>query len=332
MKKIRVRFVDSFNSYNERYIKLLKKHYELEFVDNPDFLFYGPYGKGWEHNLFSSCIKICMCSEGVFPDYNECDYGIGSFPFLIGNNRYFRVPYVAPTKELQKYEHADPFYDDRLFCNFVYSNPDRGEGALLRQEFCRELMKYKKVDCPGRVLNNMQITFANRSDANWRTSKIEFMKKYKFTICFENAVQEGMVSEKILDAFLARSIPIYWGAPDVDDLYNQEAFINCNEITNISEMVKRVIEIDQDKEKYKEMVSCNPVNREFNWDWEKDLEEYLQYIIESGTQLRRDPLHYDSGIKAASILSELDEKKWYKLYKKTKQIKERIIHKCEQRR
>ena len=56
--------------------------------------------------------------------------------------------------------------------------------------------------------------------------KIKIMSNYKFAICFENVSYPGYVTEKIIDCFVAGVIPIYLGAPDVQDLIPKGAFID----------------------------------------------------------------------------------------------------------
>ena len=44
-------------------------------------------------------------------------------------------------------------------------------------------------------------------------SKIDIMKRYRYCLVFENQRQPGYVTEKLLDCFVAGSMPLYWGAP-----------------------------------------------------------------------------------------------------------------------
>ena len=41
------------------------------------------------------------------------------------------------------------------------------------------------------------------------------LEPFRFAMAFENANVSGYVTEKIVNAFLAGAIPIYWGHPDV---------------------------------------------------------------------------------------------------------------------
>lgn len=66
--------------------------------------------------------------------------------------------------------------------------------------------------------------------------KVETLSNYKFTICFENAVFEGYITEKIFDCFYANSIPIYYGAPDICDHIPKECFIDFRNFKNFEEL------------------------------------------------------------------------------------------------
>jgi len=53
------------------------------------------------------------------------------------------------------------------------------------------------------------------------------LSPYRFAIVMENSNFAGYVSEKLLNAFLAESIPVYFGAEDVGMYFNERAMIIC---------------------------------------------------------------------------------------------------------
>lgn len=108
--------------------------------------------------------------------------------------------------------------------------------------FCRMLSEYKRVDSPGCVLNNMPRLPYDQT----RQQKIEFMRRYKFTIAFENSSSPGYTTEKIADAFAAGTVPIYWGNPDIAKEFNPDAFINCHDFPDLDSVVRHVIAVDKD--------------------------------------------------------------------------------------
>lgn len=57
--------------------------------------------------------------------------------------------------------------------------------------------------------------------------KIETLSQYKFSLVFENVTWPGYVTEKIMDCFLAGTVPIYMGAPDIDTFVPKNLFIDA---------------------------------------------------------------------------------------------------------
>ena len=67
-------------------------------------------------------------------------------------------------------------------------------------------------------------------------AKLNCMRGFKFSICFENCNFPGYVTEKIFDAFLAGCIPVYYGAPDIKDFVPEGAFIDYTKFTGMEEL------------------------------------------------------------------------------------------------
>lgn len=57
--------------------------------------------------------------------------------------------------------------------------------------------------------------------------KHELLSHYKFTIAYENTAYSGYVTEKVIDAMVAGSVPVYMGAPDIVEQLPAEAFIDA---------------------------------------------------------------------------------------------------------
>lgn len=62
------------------------------------------------------------------------------------------------------------------------------------------------------------------------------LRKYKFSICYENARFPGYITEKIFDALFAGCIPIYLGAPDVTDPIPADVFIDKRQFKNYADL------------------------------------------------------------------------------------------------
>ena len=259
MKKIKINFVDfwqGFDKENNNISNLLKKYYAVEISESPDYIFFSCFG--FEFTKYD-CIRIFVTGENIRPDFNICDYAMG-FDYLEFEDRYIRFPF------LWFYYKRSGFFDEAVnthiinadilnskkrFCNFIYSNGITETG---RDNFFGLLSQYKHVDSLGKHLNNV-----NESIGNSVEDKINIQKKYKFTIAFENSSMRGYNTEKILHAFAAQTIPIYYGDEMIDKLYNESAFVNCHKYNDWEAVIDRVRELDNDEELYMSMLKA-PIN------------------------------------------------------------------------
>jgi hypothetical protein len=284
MKKIKIKIcnydqTDKF-SYGQFLARILQKYYEVEFSDNPDYVFF--HESTYDY-LKYNCIRIFFTGENVFPNFNLCDYGIG-FDYMTFGDRYYRMPIYLVAQfysdaELALMDDLDftkqkPFTKQDLvnktaFCSFVYSNyladPERGE-------IFNKLSAYKKVDAGGVYLNNTGGRVKN---------KLAFEQEHKFSVAFENSSSSGYTTEKLVNAFAAKTIPIYWGNPDIAKEFNQDRFINCHAYKNFDEVVKRVKEIDQNDELYLKIINQPIVAPGYDFQAVRDgFENFLRHIFD----------------------------------------------------
>lgn len=259
--------------------RILSEKFCLELSSRPDILFCGQFGE--EHKKYGNCKKVLWITEPWELHLDDYDYAFG-FPY-VEREGYLRYNTYAPRSNL--IQCRDAFADEALahrkFCNFIYSQDAFGEGARLRKEFCLALEKYRHVDCPGKVLNNMASDcLAPRFAKNQWESKMDFIKQYKFTIAFENHSIPGYSTEKLWQAFCAGSVPIYWGNPCVLQEVNAESFINCNDYGNDFEaVINRIREVDENDELYMSMLRHAPMKAGYDFST-KALEDFLYKITE----------------------------------------------------
>ena len=299
-----------FDYENNYFTDVINKYFGgYEISEEPDFLFYSVFGI--EHFKYSNCVKIFITEEACSPDFNECDYAI-AFDWMQFEDRYLRRPlWIEECRFYNNYyQITDEEALNRKFCNFVYYNDNSGEGTDFRKKFVKRLSEYKRVDCPGKVLNNMTANLIGRFDGDWRKSKVDFVKDYKFTIAFENTQYRGYTTEKILHPFVGRSVPIYWGNPLVEKDINKDAIINCNGYEqNIDTIINKIIEIDKDDTKYLEMIHANPMSQEFNVHELEDFELFVKNILEKGNApYNRDPRDFAKrmGVNSMSRKQKID--------------------------
>ena len=67
-------------------------------------------------------------------------------------------------------------------------------------------------------------------------SKSATLGQYTFCLCFENQLLKGWISEKIFDCFYAGTVPIYWGATDIEAHIPPACFIDMRRFAGYPEL------------------------------------------------------------------------------------------------
>lgn len=236
------------------------------------------------------CIIIFFAGECVTPDMNIFDYAIAFDRNLHFEDRIARLSTcrfysVSIFEEYLKIDINNEYIDKKKkFCNFMYSH-----SFPIRDDIFRKLCEYKKVDSIGKHLNNTGVKSTRYSD-NWRKISIEDRLPYKFSIAAENASFPGYTSEKIISCFQAHTVPIYWGDPTITDEFNPKAFINCNDYNTLDEVLKKVVEIDNDDELYISMLRepwQTEEQREKTIEMDKKYDEWILNIFNQPKELAR---------------------------------------------
>jgi hypothetical protein len=214
-------------------------------------------------------VKIFYTWENVSPDMNKCNWAFGfEYEENIKSKNYMRLPYYYVSSYGKSLTKKPKKLNKPKFCNFIYSTH-----FPLRNRFFKELSKYKKVDSPGKCLNNMPPigSYKNPKDSraskNWQEDKQKFLEQYKFTIAFENSLTKGYTTEKLTQAMLANSIPIYYGNPLIEKDFNKKSFINVLDFKNFQEVIQKIKEIDNSQDEYEKILREPWLNKNKKNKW-----------------------------------------------------------------
>ena len=66
-----------------------------------------------------------------------------------------------------------------------------------------------------------------------RVGKEEVFANSQYGVAIENFSHRGYFSEKILDCFLLKTVPIYWGCSNIGDYFNTNGIIQVNNVDDI---------------------------------------------------------------------------------------------------
>lgn len=253
-------------------------HLEID-TKNPQLVVYSCFSRNFRR-MPESARRLFFCLENVHPNFNECDYAISCQPMSYGD-RYLRIAPWEYGFDLSCVNDREPCLAEpkTRFCNFIYSNNKaRYIGTRERLDFCKQLMEYKTVDCPGRVLHNMEAPELDGRYTNSRSaSKRSFIKQYKFTIAWENTYGEGYCTEKLIEPLLSGSVPIYKGS--LPECINPKAVINVDDFRSTAELIAYIRYLDENDEAYRRVLAEKPLLDGFDLDWRSRLIAFLRNIV-----------------------------------------------------
>jgi alpha(1,3/1,4) fucosyltransferase len=181
-------------------------------------------------------------------------------PELVDNKKYFRfyLPNRIPspftinpaektgfcvTIASQKYNsHPRELYTERVRAIRWFERQHPAEFDLYGTQWDRVYSRSLLVNM---LLQKLYTSFPKRFHAakfpSWKGTvpgKNAVLRKYKFSICYENAVFPGYVTEKLFDCLFAGCVPVYLGAPDVAQSVPSQTFVDRRNFRDHEELYR----------------------------------------------------------------------------------------------
>jgi hypothetical protein len=235
-------FVSVFPSYKERIVK------KIEFQGNrvlPSRLSES-LGRlaGGRAPLRNSKIRIWYSGENIRPPLTEDFDGFLSFDQLKFNSNSIYFPlWMTHLNWFGEFEQ-----NDRLGGKVSASN------LLVGRELLREKKKLAIIFLsnphPFRLQVIKELSSLGEVDVFGSysgkvvKSKVDVARDYKYSICFENDLYPGYVTEKLLEAYLSETVPLYWGDLGDDTYYNKKSFINLKDFESTRDWIAAIRDHD----------------------------------------------------------------------------------------
>jgi len=165
---------------------------------------------------------------------------------LVDYQRYFKFNYP----DLKPMIKEIPTFSDKKLCCMVVANKSSNYKHELYSERVKAIEFFEKNNSNDFDLYG--VGWGNLGLKNYKGSfaedKRKVMKKYKFSICFENTKNiQGYVTEKILDSFASGCVPIYWGASNITKFIPANCFIDMRNFSSYMELYRFIKNMSEDE-------------------------------------------------------------------------------------
>ena len=120
--------------------------------------------------------------------------------------------------------------------SIIASGKNQTPGHQLRHQVIKELgmIDDSSID----VLGSGYKRFANKKSA---------LDEYRFSIVIENSIQDTYFTEKIIDCFATKTVPIYYGTSKITDFFDKDGIILFNTVEELREILDNLTEQDYQK-------------------------------------------------------------------------------------
>lgn len=122
--------------------------------------------------------------------------------------------------------------EKHAMCSLIASAKAKQAGHKLRHDlvaWCRETGQ--DVQIMGRGYK----PFDRKSDG---------LAPYRYSIVIENCREQNYFSEKLIDALLCDTVPIYWGCPNIGDFFDTDGMVICETKADIQAAVAAMSQAD----------------------------------------------------------------------------------------
>ncbi|MBZ0302424.1 MAG: hypothetical protein K8J31_21940 [Anaerolineae bacterium] len=117
-------------------------------------------------------------------------------------------------------------------------------------------------------------------------SKAETLGQYTFAICFENMIINGWITEKIFDCFFAGTVPIYWGAPNIQEMIPKDCFIDMRDFSGYAQLRDYLKALSSDAiQEYRENARDYLRSPQFQLFSKKTFAEHFLRAVEEDAQV-----------------------------------------------
>jgi hypothetical protein len=117
------------------------------------------------------------------------------------------------------------------YCSIIASAKQDLTGHKLRHALVAWVRQVANPPLRVQVLGRGYDPFEHKQDG---------LLPYWYSVVIENVQEVDYFTEKLLDCMLCGTLPIYWGAPNIEEYFDVAGMIICNSLTDLQQAVGRV--------------------------------------------------------------------------------------------
>ena len=266
----------------------------------------GPYNDYGRPNMWDKDSKIKCCVDTHTRD-TECKpneqvalliepRSIQRDVYLKMENNYknFKYVFTHDSKLLNMLPNAKPIIWGGCWCRV--GNP------VIKDKFIGMICSHKKYAELHRVRLRTALKFKDRENFdlygiyhdNERIDPMIAHERYRYVVVVENYIDDIWITEKIIDAFACKCIPIYLGARDICKYFNKDGIIQVKDEKELNNTIENMLNnVEYWKDFYSDINTQKAITENYNiskkynnfeeWfykTYEKEIEDMFKEVEE----------------------------------------------------
>jgi hypothetical protein len=152
---------------------------------------------------------------------------------IISNHRFYDLILTWNENLLASCPNAEKF----IFGTCRWAVDPKDDVDVSQKKFAVSYLTSSKTMCAGHYLRHEVFKALPDSVVKHMSppeiDKQSMLYPFQFSIVMENSQQYNWITEKLIDCLVSRTIPIYWGAPNVGEYFNTKGIIPFNTVTEL---------------------------------------------------------------------------------------------------
>lgn len=157
--------------------------------------------------------------------------------------------------------------------SFVSSSKKFADGHLLRHNIYDYFNSVESI-------NGIEI-YQHKSPP-YHNRRNDFFETFKFHVSVENCKESNYFSEKLIDCFATKTIPIYWGCPNIGDYFNNDGIFTFNSLDELKTILDMIDSSFYENNQH--IIEENYEKSKKYWNFYERINKYIETFMKNNSK------------------------------------------------
>jgi len=165
-----------------------------------------------------------------------------SYEYVEKNHKKFKYIFTHDSKLLEMCDNAKLILWGMGNANYSCSNDVQKTKYISMVSSDKELCEFHiaRKELARKIKDNPYVDVLGTIDGGLFKNTFQIYAEYKFSIAFENYIDDYWFTEKVCNCFANKTIPLYYGARKIGEYFNADGIIQFNSPDEIYDFINKI--------------------------------------------------------------------------------------------